>query len=160
MDAQEALREQLARLLTWEDAHAGLERAVADLPAELRGVRPEGLPYSAWELLEHLRRTQRDILDFCRDPDYQEPESMAVYWPTGPEPRSADAWDESVRACLADREGLRALALDPSVDLFARVPVGSGQTFLRELVLVADHSAYHVGQLVALRRLLGAWSGG
>lgn len=152
-----ALREQLKRLLDWQDAHAGFDQAVAGLPAALRGTRPPGLPYSPWQLLEHLRRTQRDILDFCRDPDYEEPESMVAYWPPDVAPPTPQAWDESVRAFRADRAALQALAVDPAVDLFAKVPRGTGQTFLRELVLTADHNSYHVGQLIAVRRLLGAW---
>lgn len=156
MDDQ-ALRTHLSRLLDWEDAHRGFEAAVRDVPPGLMGMRPEGLPYSPWELLEHLRLAQRDILDFCRDPAYEAPESMAAYWPSDPEPPSPGAWDESVAAFRADRAALQALAADPDIDLFAAVPQGAGQTFLRELLLVADHDAYHVGQLIAVRRLLGIW---
>ncbi len=152
------LRAQLQRLLDWEDAHANFDSAVNDVPADKRGVVPEGLPHSPWQLLEHIRRTQWDILDFCRNPGYAEPKSMAEYWPDGPAPPTAGAWDESVSAVKRDREELRKLAADPDVDLFAKVPRGNGQTFLREIVLVADHTAYHVGQLVLTRRLLGAWS--
>lgn len=152
-----ALRTHLSRLLDWEDAHRGFEAAVRDVPADLRGARPEELPYSPWELLEHLRRAQRDILDFCRDPAYEEPESMDAYWPADPEPPTPDAWEQSVAAFRADRIALQALAADPGIDLFAAVPQGTGQTFLRELLLVADHNAYHVGQLITVRRLLGIW---
>lgn len=152
-----ALRAHLTRLLDWEDAHRGFDAAVRDIPSGLRGMRPDGLPYSPWELLEHLRLAQRDILDFCRDPAYEEPASMDAYWPTDPEPPTADAWDESVATFRADRAALRDLANDPDVDLFAAVPRGTGHTFLRELLLVADHNAYHVGQLIAVRRLLGIW---
>jgi len=155
--ASDALRGQLSRLLEWEDAHRGFDAAVADIPADSRGRRPEGLPYSPWELVEHLRLAQRDILDFCRDPDYREPESMDEYWPGGAEPPSAVAWDDSVAGFRADRAALQALAADPGIDLAAEVPWGSGQTYLRELLLVADHGAYHVGQLIAVRRLLGIW---
>lgn len=152
-----ALRAHLSRLLEWEDAHRGFDAAVRDIPPGLRGTRPEGLPYSPWELLEHLRLAQRDILDFCRDPEYEAPASMDAYWPTSPEPPTAEAWDESVAAFRADRAALRELAMDSDGDLFAAVPQGTGQTYLRELLLVADHNAYHVGQLIAVRRALGVW---
>ncbi|HEU0013292.1 MAG TPA: DinB family protein [Longimicrobium sp.] len=152
-----ALREQLAKVLDWEDAHAGFGAAVEGIPPEMRGVRAEGMPHSAWELLEHLRIAQRDILDFCRDPGYTEPSWPADYWPASPAPPSAGAWDASIAAFRADLEAMRALALDASTDLFARIPHGGGQTVLREVLLVADHNAYHVGQLVSLRHALGIW---
>jgi hypothetical protein len=117
------------------------------------------VPYSAWQLLEHLRIAQHDILDFCRNPHYTEMKWPDDYWPSSPTPPSARAWNESIRQFRADRDGLRELALDRSIDLNAKIPHGSGQTYLREIVLVADHTAYHVGELVLLRRLLGAWKG-
>ena len=120
-------------------------------------MRVAGFPHSAWELVEHLRITQRDILDFCRDPNYVEPKWPDDYWPKSPEPPSERAWDESIAAFREDRAALEALAADGSIDLFAKIPHGSGQTYLRELVLVADHNAYHLGQLVMLRQQLGAW---
>jgi len=159
MTAAEGLRAQLARLLEWEDAHAGFDAAVDGLAPAFQGVRPEGLPYSAWQLLEHMRLTQRDILDFCRDPGYVEPAWPDDYWPREPAPPDPAAWARSVAAFREDREALRQLAADPGVDLFTRIPHGSGQTYLRELLLVADHTAYHVGELIVLRRLLGAWPG-
>jgi uncharacterized damage-inducible protein DinB len=158
MDQDRSLRTQLGRILDWEDAHAGFDAAVRDVPARARGVVPPGLPHSAWQLLEHLRRCQKDILDFCVDPAYVEPRSMDEYWPRSAAPPDDGAWDESIAAFQRDRAALLALALDPDVDLFARVPQGTGQTFLRELLLVADHNAYHVGQLVLVRRLLGNWA--
>ncbi len=158
MSADRALREHLQRLLDWEDAHAAVDRAVDGIPARLRGVVPEGAAHSAWQLLEHLRICQHDILDFCRNPGYVEP-AMAEYWPPTAEPPSAAAWKDSVAALRRDRAALKRLAGDPDIDLFARIPHGSGQTYLRELLLVADHNAYHTGQLVALRRRLGIWKG-
>ena len=152
-----ALREQLRKLLAWGDAHVDFDRAVAGLAPELRGERPGRLPYSPWELLEHLRITQHDILDFSRNPHYAELSWPEDYWPASAAPPDADAWDRSIAAFHADRDALRALADDPEIDLFARIPHGQGQTYLRELLLVADHNAYHVGQLVLVRRLLGAW---
>ena len=156
MDHIDDLRRTLERLLDWEDAHVGLESVVEGIPAELQAKRPDGLPYSAWQLLEHIRLTQRDILDFCRDPRYVEPRSVSEYWPAAAEPPSPRAWDESIAAILADREAMKRIARDS--DLFAAVPQGTGQTFLREVVLLADHNAYTLGQLVVVRRLLGAWT--
>jgi len=158
MDRDASLREHLRKLLDWKDAHVSFDQAVAGLPADLRGAVPEGWVHSPWQLLEHLRICQRDILDFCRNPRYVEP-SMPQYWPPAAAPASGDAWEQSVAAFRRDRDELRRLAADPAVDLFDRIPHGSGQTYLRELLLVADHNAYHVGQLVAVRRCLGAWSG-
>ena len=157
MTTDAPLREMLSRMLAWEDAHAGFESTLKDFPESARGKQPEGLPYSAWQLLEHLRITQHDILDFCVNPDYKEIEWPRDYWPSAAAPPSSSAWDDSVGKFLADRAALQKLAGDTSVDLFARIPHGSGQTFLRELILVADHTSYHVGQLVLVRRLLGNW---
>ena len=154
--SDEALRTHLRKLLDWRDAHAGFDAAVEGIPPEHRGRQPEGLPYSPWQLLEHLRRAQHDILDFCRNPEYAEMKWPDDYWPASPEPLAPGAWDESIAAFRADRESLQHLA--DEADLFATIPHGSGQTYLRELLLVADHNAYHVGQLVAVRRLLGIWS--
>ena len=146
------LRAQLARLLDWQDAHATFDAAVAGLAPALRGVRPPDSPHSPWELVEHVRLTQHDILDFCRNPAYEEPSWPADYWPATPAPPTPAAWDECLAAVRRDREALARLAADPAVDLFATIPHGSGQTYLRELLLVADHTAYHVGQLVLVRR--------
>lgn len=152
-----ALREQLSRFQNWREAHADFEAAVADLSPNLRGVAPPGLPYSPWQLVEHLRLTQADILEFCRNIDYVEQQWPDDYWPQSPAPPDAQAWDASIAAFRRDRAALQQLIKDPDCDLFAKVPAGTGQTFLREFLLVADHTAYHVGQLVAVRRLLGAW---
>jgi uncharacterized damage-inducible protein DinB len=158
MSDDAALRAHLGRILDWEDAHAGFDHAVAGLPARLRGVTPTGWTHSAWQLLEHLRICQHDILDFCRNPKYVEM-AMEDYWPPSAAPPSAKAWAASVAAVRRDLGAMKRLAADPGIDLFAKIPHGSGQTYLRELLLVADHNAYHVGQLVALRRALGAWNG-
>jgi hypothetical protein len=151
------LRDQLKALLSWGDAHANFDSVLAEFPEDLRGKRPAKLPYSAWQLLEHLRIAQHDILDFCRNPRYEEMRFPDDYWPASPEPPSAAAWDESIRKYHADRKALGALAVDTSLDLDAKIPHGSGQTYVRELVLTADHTAYHLGELVVLRRLLGIW---
>ena len=151
------VRSQLARALGWDDAHAGFDRAVDGIAPEFRGRAPAGLPYSPWQLLEHLRLAQEDILDFCRNRDYRERRWPNDYWPASAEPPDAKAWDRSVAAVRRDREALRRLAEDPSVDLTAPLPHGSGQTLLRELLLVLDHTAYHLGELVVVRRTLGIW---
>jgi uncharacterized damage-inducible protein DinB len=122
-------------------------------------VAPEGWPHSAWQLLEHIRICQYDILDFCVNPKYVEMESMADLWPRSAKPPSSKAWAASAAAVRRDRAAMKKLAADRKVNLFDRIPHGSGQTYLREILLVADHGAYHVGQLVALRRALGAWKG-
>lgn len=157
MTSDGPFREQLRRLLDWEDAHVAFDTAVAGIPVKLRGRQPEGAPYSAWQLLEHLRITQHDILEFCRNPRYKELNWPEDYWPSSESPPSAAAWDTSIRQFRKDRKALQQLAMDEHVDLTSRIPHGSGQTYLRELVLVADHNAYHVGELVVLRRLLGIW---
>jgi hypothetical protein len=157
MASEEAIRQQVGRLLAWEDAHVGFDSAIDGIPPALRGRKPEGLPYTPWQLLEHLRRTQHDILDFCLNADYRELNWPADYWPTGGEPPTPGAWDDSVAQFRQDRTALQQLAIDPDVDLTATIPHGSGQTYLRELLLVADHSAYHIGELVVVRRLLGVW---
>jgi uncharacterized damage-inducible protein DinB len=157
MSSNDPLRQHLVRLLDWQDAHVNFDAAIDKLPAKLPGVRPPGLAHSAWDLLEHLRIVQHDVLDFCRNPNYQEMSWPADYWPPAPAPPSARAWAASVTAFHDDLAALCRLAEDPAVDLFATIPHGSGQTYLRELLLVADHNAYHVGQLVMVRRLLGAW---
>lgn len=143
-------------LLAWQDAHVNFDRAVKGIPVKFRGVMPKGLPWSLWQLLEHMRICQHDILDFCRNPEYVEL-SPEDYWPPSAAPASANAWQKSVAAFRRDLRALQRLARDRDVDPFARIPHGNGQTYLRELVLVADHNAYHVGQLVAVRRALGVW---
>jgi len=158
MDRDQLLRTHLRKLLDWEDAHVGFEAAVEGIPPALRGVVPQGLPYSLWQLLEHLRRTQRDIVEFCSNPAYVELTFPDDYWPASAAPPTAAAWDESIAGFRFDREVLEQLAANPAVDLFERIPHGTGQTYLRELLLVADHNAYHVAQLVMVRRCLGIWT--
>jgi hypothetical protein len=154
----DTVRDLLARVLDWEDAHASFDTAVAELPEQLRGRQPAGLPYSPWQLVEHLRITQHDILDFCVNPEYQTLRWPDEYWPRTVGPANREAWDASIARFREDREALKRLARDPELDLEAAIPHGQGQTYLRELLLAADHSAYHVGQLIAVRRLLDAWS--
>lgn len=150
------LREQLIRALDWESAHIGFDAALARIPKDARGRIVHGLPYSAWQLLEHTRLTQRDILDFCRDPNYEEPHWPDDYWPSNPEPPEPGAWDQSVASFRKDLDDMQGMVRNPSIDLFATIPHGSGQTYLREALLVIDHNAYHLGELVVLGRLLTA----
>jgi hypothetical protein len=152
-----ALREHLLYLLRGGGAHLDFEKAVADLPPELRGVRPAGLPHSPWRLLEHMRIAQWDILEFSRNPRHVSPPFPEGYWPEGDAPPDVRAWDRSADAFRADLRAMEALVADPASDLFAPLPHGQGQTLLREALLVADHNAYHLGQFVVVRRLLGAW---
>ena len=157
MSAEAHLRELLGRLLAWEDAHVGFEAALADIPVAARGSVPPGLPHSLWQLLDHLRRTQHDILDFCINPQYEELRWPEDYWPALQVPPSAAVWEEGIRQFQADRAALQRLAADTQLDLAAAIPHGSGQTYARELVLAADHAAYHVGQMILIRRALGIW---
>jgi hypothetical protein len=154
----DAFRGHLARLLDWEDAHAGFDKAVAGLAPDKRGARAPGFEHSPWQLLEHLRIAQADILDFCVNPAYVHDRAWPDdYWPKNPEPPDGEAWDASIGAYRADRDAMKRLA-QTQPDLLALVPTGSGnQTYLRAIFLVADHAAYHVGQLVAVRRAVGAW---
>jgi hypothetical protein len=156
-DRDRALREQLVRLLDWQGAHVNYEAALRGLPASHRGRQPEGLPYSPWQLVEHMRLSQWDILDFCRNPGYAQPRWPDDYWPATAAPPGDDAWAQSVAQFKTDLGALQDLVADPGTDLFAPILHGEGQTILREAVLVADHNAYHVGQLVVVRRLLGVW---
>ena len=155
----EEIRTQLAALLDGGQAHATFADAVKDFPAKLRGVMPQGLPYSAWQLLEHIRLAQKDILDFSAPPTggYHALKWPEGYWPKEAEPASAEAWDRSIAAIEADRKKFKALIAKPEADLVKPFRWGTGQNLLREALLIADHNAYHVGELVMLRRLLGAW---
>jgi uncharacterized damage-inducible protein DinB len=148
----------VASSLRWEEGHASMESAVKNLAPALRGERPAGYPHSPWGILEHIRITQRDLLDFCQNADYvEELEWPRDYWPTSPKPLSADAWDESIADYKRDREAFARFTTDTDLDLTAKIPHGKGQTYLRTILLAVDHASYHVGQLVAARRLLGAW---
>jgi uncharacterized damage-inducible protein DinB len=155
--SDQALRDHIAALIRWEDAHAGLDRVVDGVPAAKWGAIAPGLPYTLWQLLEHLRLTQYDILDFCRNPGYTQLRWPEDYWPKESDEPTAEAVAGSLAAYRRDREALTALALDRKVDLFASIPHGTGQTYLRELLLVADHTSYHLGQMVVVRRALGIW---
>jgi DinB superfamily len=156
---QAELRKQLIALLRGGQAHATFDEAVKDFPAEHRGTVPPNLPYSAWQLLEHLRITQRDILHFSAPPTggYHPLKWPEEYWPKSSEPSSAHAWEASIAAIRKDLEHFEALITKPESDLFKPFRWGDGQNLLREALLIADHTAYHLGELVILRRLLGIW---
>ena len=157
MSHDRALRDHLLDLLRGGGAHLHFDAAVADLPTKLRGAKPAGLPHTPWRLLEHMRICQWDILEFSRNPKYVEPKFPDDYWPKGDAPPDDAAWDRSIASFRADLKAMQDLVADPATDLFAPIPHGDGQTILREALLVADHNAYHLGQLVTVRRLLGAW---
>jgi uncharacterized damage-inducible protein DinB len=159
MATSDPLRAHLVRLLTWEEAHVGFDKAVAGMPHELRGSRPPGFEHSVWQLVEHLRLAQDDLLRFAVDPKYVHAMTWPDdYWPRDPAPPSDVAWNQSLADFAAGRERVKQLTLDDKADLFALVPTGSGeQTLLRAILLLADHNAYHVGQIVSIRRALGSW---
>ncbi len=156
-DHDATLRQHLLELLHGGHAHADFDTAVRGLAPTLRGKRPKGAEHSPWEILEHLRIAQGDILEFSRDSSHQSPDWPSGYWPATAAPPDAKAWDKSVRAFRRDLKTMSDLVASPATDLFARIPHGSGQTILREALLTADHNSYHLGELVLVRRLLGAW---
>lgn len=158
-ESPDPLRAQVVRLLDWEEAHVGFDDAINGVPAVRRGSLAPAFEHSVWQLLEHMRLAQKDLLDFCVNPRYRHTLNWPDdYWPRSPAPPDATAWNASVVEFKADREALRQLAEDARIDLFATVPTGKGQqTYLRALLLVVDHNAYHLGQLVAVRRALGIW---
>lgn len=155
--ADQTVRNHLQWLLGEGDAHLTFDKAVAEIPPELRGVKPAGVPHTPWRLLEHMRICQWDILEFSRDSRHISPEFPDGYWPEGDAPPNDEAWEKSIRAFRADLQAMMDLVADPATDLCAPIPHGTGQTVLHEALLLADHNAYHLGQLVAVRRALGCW---
>ncbi|RPD40712.1 DinB family protein [Chitinophaga barathri] len=147
----------LKELLDGGHAHATFEQAVKGLPAKLQGQVPDGMPYSIWQLVEHIRITQLDILEFSRDPDYESPKWPEGYWPAERAPENAAAWEESIAQIARDRKTFTELLEAPEADLFTPFPHGTGQNLLREAMLIADHNSYHTGEIIVLRRLMGAW---
>jgi hypothetical protein len=157
-DELRAVRAQLAQFLDWQEAHVGFDAAVRGVPTQLRGTVPKGFAHSVWQVLEHIRIAQADILDFCVNPRYSHNMKWPDdYWPRSPAPRSAAAWNQALANVRRDRRAMQRLAADPRVNLLATIPHGSGQTCLREVLLFADHTAYHVAQIVDIRRALGNW---
>ncbi|HEY6937575.1 MAG TPA: DinB family protein [Terriglobales bacterium] len=155
----QAVRQHLLDLLKGGNAHVKFDEVVRDFPEGLRGKKPEGQPHTAWRLLEHMRIAQWDIVEFSRSSKHVSPEFPDGYWPKGDTPPSATAWEKSVKQFRADLKAMQDLVADPKTELYARIPWGDGQTVLREALLVADHNAYHLGELLMIRRLLGAWKG-
>jgi hypothetical protein len=152
-----ALRALLVEFLRGESAHASLKSVVDDFPTELRGAKPEGSPHSAWQLLEHTRIALHDLYEFSTNAHYLAPKWPDAYWPKEEAPPSASAWDASVRALKKDIADFEKLIGEPQSNLYAQIPWGEGQTVLREVLLAGQHTSYHLGQMVLLRRELGAW---
>lgn len=150
-------RHIVASALDWEQAHASLDHAIEGLPADLRGKRPANFPHSAWELLDHIRRTQHDLLEFMTNDKYEEPKWPDGYWPKSPAPKDDAEWRRAIDDIHRETKAIKDFTNDESRDLTQKIPHGSGQTYLRTVIVAVDHTAYHVGQIVAVRRLLGAW---
>jgi hypothetical protein len=157
MDKDRVLRDHLLELLRGGSAHLDFEQALGGLPPQLRGARAAGLPHTVWQLLEHLRLAQWDILEFSRRADHVSPPWPEGYWPQSPSPPDDAAWDDSVETFRRELQEMQDLVAAPRTDLYAKIPWGTGQTILREALLVADHNAYHLGQIVSVRQALGAW---
>jgi hypothetical protein len=151
------LRQHLRKQLASGESHATNAEALDKFPQHLRGKKADGIEHTAWQILEHMRLAQTDILDYCINPLYQERIWPDDFWPASSEPDNAQAWKESCRQFFADIETLQGIIADPEQDLFARIPWGKGETLLREVLLVTDHNSYHLGQIILLRKALDAW---
>ena len=158
MASPNSWRDIVASALDWEQAHASLDSAIDGLPAELRGTRPDGLAHSIWELIEHIRIAQEDLLEFCVNPNYKELKWPDEYWPPTPAPPSDQAWKESLAAIKRDAETFAEFTRNDPRDLTLTIPHGTGQTYLRTVLVAMDHTSYHVGQILDVRRLLGSWN--
>ena len=156
-DTGSNIRSIVASSLDWDQAHATFDAAVANMPKDLRGKRPDNFPHSAWELVEHIRIAQDDLADFMERADYHQIKWPDDYWPQNPAPPSDAAWDESIAAVIRDREHIKQIATRESIDLTATIPWGEGRTYLRTILVAVDHTSYHVGQIIAVRKLLNAW---
>jgi hypothetical protein len=158
MSSQDEWRKIVASSLDWEQAHASLDSSIEGLAPELRGTRPQNYPHSVWELVDHIRRTQYDLLDFCRNPKYEEIKWPDDYWPTASAPKNDAEWNECIAQIHHDRAALAKFTVDFDGDLTAKIPHGTGQTFLRTVLVAVDHTSYHVGQILSVRRFIGAWT--
>ena len=156
-DRDRPLRAQLARLLDGRGAHVDVDTAIGKLSFADVSKKPEGSPWTLWEVFEHLRIAQEDIVEFSRNADHQSPAFPKGYWPTGAAPKDTDAWEQSVASFRRDLAAMKAIVLDSEIDLHAKIPHGDGQTILREAMLIADHNAYHLGQMVLMMKMLGLW---
>lgn len=152
-----ALREQLHELIWSGSAHADIDTVLANFPMEAAGKKPANAPYTVWQLLEHLRLTVHDLLEFSTNSEYLAPKWPEDYWPTTEAPPNAEEWESSIRAFKADCKAMAKLATEPGSNLYAQIPWGQGQTLLREILLAADHNSYHLGQIALLRKQLGTW---
>ena len=157
VNTDQSLRKHLIELLDGGHAHASFDQVIKDFPAKFRGEIHKGLPHSAWQLLEHMRISQSDILDFSRNPKYKGLKWPAEYWPKNAAPDNAVEWEKSIQSFQEGLDAMKKLVTDPKTDLFAKLPWGEGQTVLREAMLLADHNAHHLAQIIDLRRLLGIW---
>jgi len=157
MDNQKDVREHVIDLLERGNAHIGIDGAIKGLSKENRGIKPDHLPYSIWQLVEHLRIAQYDIVEFSRNPEYQSPQWPDGYWPKELAPKNDEAWEKCINQIHKDHQDMIDMVSDSNIDLYQPFPHGNGQTLLREAMLIADHNAYHVGQIVVLRRMLGDW---
>lgn len=157
MEQVNLLREHLVKLLTARSAHANFDAVMADFPEHLRGKKPAGAPHTPWQILEHMRIAQGDILEFSRNSDYVSPKWPEGYWPETEAPPDPSLWDASVNSFRDDLWAMQELVADPGTDLFAVIPHGTGQTLLREALVLADHNSHHLGQMVLLRKLMGVW---
>ncbi|MEJ8804309.1 DinB family protein [Pontibacter sp. H249] len=158
MENTHALREHLVKLIQGGQAYQPINELLGSITADVAGKEIEKLPYTIWQLVEHMRLTLQDIVEFIRNPDYQEPNWPDDYWPKEKAPADQNALDKSITAIQANMNEMIHLVQNPANDLFKPIPQGSGQTLLREAFLVAEHNAYHMGQVMVLRRLLGDWS--
>ncbi len=156
-NSDRSLREHLAKLLDGRQAHVGMDSAIDKLSLDELSRKPEGAPWTLWELFEHVRIAQWDVVEFSKSAEHQSPEYPKGYWPDDDAPQDADAWKQSVASFRRDLAAMKAMVLDPEGDLHAKIPHGDGQTILREAMLVADHNAYHLGQMVLLMKMLGRW---
>ena len=154
-----ALRQQLVALINGGNAHATFEDVLADLTFEHTGIKPANLPYSIWQLVEHIRIAQWDILEFSKNAEHQSPKWPDEYWPADAAPADEQAWKQSIQQTLADRDAFIALINNPAADLYTPFKHGNGQNLLREALLIADHASYHLGQIIIIRRLLNNWKG-
>jgi len=159
MASHDEWRSIIASALDWDQAHAKFDSAVEGLAPELRGKLPDNFPHSVWMLVDHIRRTQHDLLDFCRNPNYEEKLKWPDdYWPTTTAPASDAEWNESIAQIRRDTQSLKEFTETFEQDLALKIPHGTGQTYLRTILVSIDHNSYHVGQILTIRRLIGAWT--
>ncbi|HET9098963.1 MAG TPA: DinB family protein [Acidobacteriaceae bacterium] len=156
-DPHHSIRNELSAFLRGDQAHASLDAAVKNMPAALLDKKPAGSPHNSWQMLEHIRITLHDLLEFCTNPHYEAPRWPEGYWPAEEIPKSATAWNHCVAGIHTDLKAFDKLIQDPKTDLTEKIPWGDGQTILREILLAGDHTSYHLGQLILLRKQLDAW---